>query len=54
VGFAQLVILARIEQDTLGSGCFTGIDMGHNANISCETKIGHSIKVDKKETWDKK
>ena len=34
VGFANLVVDARVEQDTLGSGGLTGIDMGHDADVS--------------------
>ena len=36
VGFAQLVVLARIEQDALGSSSFTCVDVGHDAYVSCK------------------
>ena len=34
VGFAQLVVDTRVEQDTFGGGGFTGIDVSHDANVS--------------------
>src|SRR5690554_4931933 len=34
MGLADLVRLARIEQDTFGGGCLASINMGHNADIT--------------------
>jgi hypothetical protein len=43
MGFAKLIVLARIEQDALCRCRFTGIDMGHYSNISCQMKVGHKL-----------
>ena len=34
MGLTDLVVTAGIEQDTLGCGGFTGIDVGHDAEVS--------------------
>ena len=34
VGLTDLVVAAGVEQDTLGRGGFTGIDVGHDAEVS--------------------
>ena len=38
VRFTNLVIDACVEQDTLGGGSFTGVDVSHNADVSCHLK----------------
>ena len=35
VGLTDLVVLAGVEQDTLGGGGFAGIDVCHDAEVSC-------------------
>ena len=34
MGLTDLVVLAGVEQDTLGSGGLTGIDVSHDAEVS--------------------
>ena len=34
MNLTDLVRLARVVQDTLGSGGFTGIDVGHDADVA--------------------
>ena len=34
VRLAELVVDACVEQDALGGGCFAGVDMGHDADVS--------------------
>ena len=46
VGLADLVVDACVIKDTLGRCCFTGIDVRHDADISCKFKwylTGHII-----------
>ena len=35
MSFSHLVVNTGVEKNTLGSRCFTGIDMSHNTDISC-------------------
>ena len=34
MGLADLVVDTGVEQNTLGSGCLTGIDVRHDTDIS--------------------
>ena len=34
MGLTDLVVLAGVEQDALGGGGLTGIDVGHDAEVS--------------------
>jgi hypothetical protein len=34
VGIADLIVDASVKQDALGSGGFTGVDVGHDADIT--------------------
>ena len=38
MGFAHFTVYTCIEQDTLCGGCFTGVNVSHNTNISCHFK----------------
>ena len=35
MNFADLMVYAGIKQDTFRGGCFAGINMSHDADISC-------------------
>ena len=43
VGFADLVVLTGVVQNTLGSGGLTGIDMRHDADVTNLVEVGKHV-----------